>query len=446
MIIHFNIENDDYRERFEKGLKDMAKKAQIPGFRPGHVPIGMVKKMYGDTLILDELYKIVNEQMSNYLKENNFDILGDALPVENKLDINSNENKNYEFSFELGIQPHINLESNINKEKTFTRYKIEAREAEIDTELDRIQRKYGQRNDVDIVEENDVIYAHTHELNEDGSVKEAGIHADTYFNLQMLNDDNQEIFLGAKPGEVKNIDDIFSVFKGDRMKIAKNILQLTEASEESVAGIEPRFEFKIERIARLFPAEINDDFFAAIAKEFGEITSIEELRTKIKDAVELYNSRVTEVSLENDMFKYLGDTTNVPLPEVFLRKWFKQTNGAEIAEGDFENEFADFINKLKQSLVYRHIEKSHDLKVVNDELIQEAIATVNMSYGQMGEEFVQYITQSQLKDKKFVENMHDRVAQKKFFEALKGYVTIEDQPISLEEFQKLNKQEEVHAE
>ncbi|MFI5170915.1 MAG: trigger factor [Chitinophagales bacterium] len=445
-IVRFNIEDADYRDRFEKALKELAKKAQIPGFRQGHVPPGMIKKMYGETVILDELYKIVNEQMTNYLKTNNFDLLGDALPVANPLDINFNENKSYEFAYEIGLQPSISLESNINKDKTFTRYKIEAKEEEIDAELERIQRKYGERKDVETVEENDVVYAHAHELNDDDSVMDGGIHADTYFNLQMLNEGYSEIFLGAKPGDIKNISDIFSVFKGDRLKVAKNILQLSEITEEGVADINPKFEFKIERIARLFPAEVNEQFFESIGKEFPGVTNIEELKTMVKEAIEVYNSRVTEVALENDMFKYLGDTTNVALPEVFLRKWFRQSNEKEITEDNFEVEFTDFITKLKQSLIYRHIQKSHDLNVSNDELIQEAIATVNMSYGQMGEEFVQYITQNQLKDKKFVENMHDRVAQKKFFEALKGYVTIEDQIITAEEFQKLNKQEEVYAE
>ena len=445
-IIRFSIENADYRERFEKALKELAKKSNFPGFRPGHVPMGMVKKMYGNTVVLEELYKIVNEQMNAYLKENNFELLGDALPVENQLDINHDELKTYEFAYEIGIQPTVHLEENINKDKSFTRYKINATEEEIDRELERILNKYGKREDVDVVEPNDVIYAHVHELNEDNTVKEGGVHADSYFNLQMVNDDQQNLFLGAKPGDVNNIDDVFSVFKGDKVKIAKNVLHLNEATEESLSGINTKFEFKIDRIARLFPAVMNEEFFTEISKEFGDITSETELRLKIKEGIEQYNRRVTEVTLENDLFKYLGDTTNVPLPEVFLRKWFKQSNEAEVTEDNFEAEFADFITKLKQSLIYRTVQKSHDLNVKNEEIIQEALTTVRMSYGQMGEDFIQYITQSQLKDKAFVENMHDRVAQQKFFEALKGYITIEEQAITAEEFQKLNKQEEVYAE
>jgi len=136
----------------------------------------------------------------------------------------------------------------------------------------------------------------------------------------------------------------------------------------------------------------------------------------------------------------------VPLPDVFLRKWYSQTNQKDSTAENFEAEFADFTNKLKQSLIYREVQKSHELNVSNDEIIQEALFAVRSSYGQMGEDFVQYILQSQLKDKAFVENMHDRVAQKKFFNVIKEYITIEEQPTTLEAFQQLNKTEEVYAE
>ena len=445
-MVRFTFTNEDYRGRFDKALKDLSKKAQVPGFRPGHVPMGMVKKMYGDSVILDELYKMVNEQMNAYLKENNLELLGDALPVENDLGVDYNETKTYEFVYEIGVQPAIDLSINLNKNKSLTRFRIPAKQEEIDQEFERIVRKYGERKDVDSVEENDVVYAHVKELNEDGSDKDGGVNVETYFNLQMLNDAYQNLFLGGKPGDVKNIDDLFIVFKGDKVKVAKNILHLTEATEETVVNISPKVEIKVDRIARLFPAEINDAFFTEISKEFGSIATETELREKIATAIEQYHDSLTEVSLENELFKYLIDTTEVPLPDVFLRKWYSQTNEKDSTADTFEAEFADFTNKLKQSLIYREVQKSNEINVSNDEIIQEALFAVRSSYGQMGEDFVQYILQSQLKDKAFVENMHDRVAQKKFFNVIKEYITIEEQPTTLEAFQQLNKTEEVYAE
>ena len=155
---------------------------------------------------------------------------------------------------------------------------------------------------------------------------------------------------------------------------------------------------------------------------------------------------MTEVSLENDLFKYLIDTTEVPLPDVFLRKWYSRSNEKAPDADNFEAEYADFSGKLKQSLIYREVQKSHDLSVTNEEILQEALMTVRASYGQMGEDLVQYILSSQIKDKAFVENMHDRVAQKKFFDAIKGYISIEEQPITMEDFQALTKNEAAYAE
>ena len=446
-IIHIDIEAADYKEKFDKAIKDLGKKIQVPGFRIGHVPAGMVKKMYGDSILADELNKIVNDQMGNYLKENNFELFGDALPVRDEhLELNFNEPRSYQFSYEIGIQPEIQNTAQLLAGKTFTRYRIPAKEEEINQEVERMLKKYGKREDVEIVEENDVVYAHVHELNEDGSVKEGGVNSNTYFNLQMMQDDQHGIFLGAKAEEIKNIDDIFSVFKGDKVKIAKNILQLTEATEESVEKINGKFEFKIDRVARLLPAEMNEEFFKAVVPEVGEISTEAELRQNLSDNIEAYNNSMTEVTLENEIFKFLGETTEIPLPEVFLRKWFEKTNEKELSAENFEKEFEQFRNQLKQSLIYKKIQKEHDIHVEKEEIINEAVIAVRMSYGQLGDDFVRYVTESQLKDKAFVENMHDRVMQKKFFEALKGYVTVEEKQITLEEYQQITKKEEVYAE
>ncbi|HMU69312.1 MAG TPA: trigger factor [Chitinophagales bacterium] len=445
-IVHITLDHADYKEPFEKALKEIGKKAQVPGFRPGHVPAGMIRKMYGESVILDELYKLVNEQMNNWLKTNNHELLGDALPVNKDLGVDYNSNKSYEFSYEVGVQPEVEVESVLRNAAAFTRYRIPATEAEIDQEVERMQRKYGERKDVESIEENDVVYAHAHQLNDDGSEQEGGMHVDTYFNLQMLNDDQKDVFLGAKSGETKNIMDIFSVFKGDKVRVAKNVLQMGEVTEAQLEDFNPAFSFRIDRIARLFDAEINEAFFTEVSKEVGPVTNMDELRNQIRGAIELYNDQMTDVNLENNIFTYLMDTTNVPLPDVFLRKWYVQANRKSEEAEDFEKEFTEFITRLKQSLIYRKVQQTHQIEVSNEEIVQEATATVARSYAQLGDDFIQYVLGSQLKDKQFVENMHDRVAQKKFFAALRGYVAVEEQSITLEAFQEMNKKtEETYA-
>lgn len=445
-IVHIELTNADYRERFEKAIKDLSKKAQMPGFRVGHVPVGMVRKMYGESVILEELYRMVNDQMNNWLKENNYELLGDALPVPADLGVDHTQEKTYVFSYEVGIQPNIEVESVLRNAAPFTRYRIEAKEEEINEEVARMLKKYGERKDVDEVEENDVIYAHATELQADGTAKEGGMEVDTYFNLQMLNDDQQSLFLGAKNGETKNIDDIFSVFKGDKVRIAKNVLQMSEATEESLEGLSPVFSFRIDRIARLFPAEMGGDFFAQVSKEVGQVTSETELRDKIREAIVMYNDQMTDTELENSIFTYTMDTTQVPLPEVFLRKWYVEANKKEESADDFESEFSTFLTNLKQSLVYRTVQRAHNIEVSNEEVYSEAYSTVARSYAQLGDDFVQYVLGTQLKDKQFVENMHNRVAQKKFFTALRSYVSLDEQPITLEAFQELiKKPEETYA-
>jgi len=445
-IVHIEIAPEDYGSRFNKALKDVSKKAQIPGFRPGHVPAGMVRKMYGESVLLDELYRMVNDQMNNWLKENQYELLGDALPVPKDLGIDHNQEKSYTFSYEVGIQPQVEVESVLRNAAAFTRYRIPATETEIQAETERLSRKFGERKDVDAVEENDVVYAHATECNADGTEKEGGLSVDTYFNIQMLNEGQENLFLGAKTGEEKNIDDIFNVFRGDKVRIAKNILQQTEATAESVEGFSPAFRFRIDRIARLYPAEMNEDFFASVSKEIGPVANTEELHEKIRNAIESYNDQMTDTHLENTIFNFLMDNAQVPLPEAFLEKWYAATNKEEPSSEETADSFKTFITNLKQSLVYRTVQRTHAIEVSNEEIFAEAEAQVMRSYGQLGDDFVRYILQSQLKEKEFVENMHNRAAQKKFFAALRGYVSLEEQPITIDEFKEISQpKEEIYA-
>lgn len=445
-LVHITLGDADYRPKFDAAMKDLSKKVQIPGFRTGHVPPGMVRKMYGNSVLLDELYKLVNSEMDHYLKENNYELLGDALPVENTLDFNSNEPKEYTFSYEIGIQPPVDVEKDVRDAKTFTRYTIEATETEIAEEMERLRRKYGKREDVDIVEDNDVIYAHLEELDADGNVLPEGHQKDTYFNLQMVREDKRDLFLGASSGSAQNIDDVFSVFTGERDKVAQNVLLMEKMTPEEAETLNGRYSVRIDKVARLMPADLDEAFYAEASKEYGEVADQASLESKIKEVIERYNSSMTEVSLENDLYSFINDTTQVPLPEVFLRKWYEKTNEKEVQSEHPEKEFEDFIKRLKQSLVFRHVQKKHDLAVTNDEVIEEAVIAVRQSYGQLGDDFVNYILQSQLKEKQFVENMQDRAMQKKFFAAVKQYVQIEEKPITLEAFQKMTKQEEAYAE
>jgi trigger factor len=262
----------------------------------------------------------------------------------------------------------------------------------------------------------------------------------------MLTDEGLTEFKGISKGEKKNIANIFSVFKGEKNEVVKNILMQEKADETQIEQIQPRFEVIVERISRLYPAEIDDKFFNEVMKEYGEIDSEEQLREKIKQVIEDYNDRLTDVGVENEIYKHLSETIAIPLPEGFLRKWYKRSQDKEISDEEFDKQFTQFINQLKQSLIFQKIQKEHGLEVKKEEIVDEAFENVRMSYGHLGDELVNYVAKNNLQDKNFVENMHERVMQKKFFESLKTYVTIEEQTTTLEEYQKLNKKEEVYAE
>lgn len=439
MQLTIQIDAEDYKLKFDKAIKDISKKASIKGFRPGHVPMSMVKKLYGDQALADELNKQVNEQISKYIKDSGLEILGDPIPANaERVEIDFNTDKTYTFNYELGIQPVLDVEGSLKEGKTFTRYRIPAKLEEIEAEVGRILKKYGKQTEVDNAAEGDIIYVHLQETDENGNAIENGLHVHSYFNLEMLTDSGLEIFNGIEKTATKNITDIFSVFKGEKSGVAKNILQIED--QEKLEGMRSSFECKVEKIVRLIPAELTEEVFQNLSKEYGEVKSEEDLQNKIKEIIESYNDRITEAGLENDIYKHLLDTTEVPLPEVFLRKWFKGTLESEPTETAFDEQFDTFKKRLKQSLIFQKISKTHELKVEKEEIIEETLFQVRSSYGSMGEELVNYIVQNNLQDKNFVENMHDRVMQRKFFEVLKGFITTTDQLITIEEYQNLNKE------
>ncbi|MBK7110639.1 MAG: trigger factor [Bacteroidetes bacterium] len=435
------IDPADYKPKFDKSIKDLGKKATIKGFRPGHVPISMVKKLYGDQALADELNRLVNEQISNYVKESNIEILGDPLPTEDeRVEIDYNSDKPYTFKYELGIQPELNVSEVFKGAAAFKRYRIPAKLEEIEAEVGRILKRLGTQEEVESAMEGDVVYVHLQEVKSDGTPIENGIDTDSYFNLEMLTESGVELFNGIEKDAVKNIPDLFAVFNGEKTNVAKNILQMKEEDLGKLDSMSPSFECKVEKIVRLKPAELNAEVFENLSKEYGPVSNEEELQNKIKDIIESYNDRMTETALENDIYKYLTDTTEVPLPEVFLQKWFRATMEKELDEMSFEEQFNTFKTRLKQSLIFQKVRKENSLEATKEEIIEETMMQVRSTYGSMGEELVNYIVQNNLNDKTFVENMHDRVMQQKFFEILKGYITTIDEMTTLEEYQNLNKE------
>lgn len=436
--ITITIDPADYQPAFNKSLKELAKKANFKGFRPGHVPMGMVKKLYGDQALAEELNKLVNEAIDNQLKSENKQLLGDPLPAEDEpVTIHHGEAKEYVFQYEVGIQPQFEL--GISQSDTFTWYKIPAGDDDIQQEVERLRKKYGKREEVDSADDQDVIYVHLQELDATG---ENPVHVHTFYNREMLTEAGMEL-LGSVAKDFKGTcDDIFSLFKGEKEQVAKNVLQVKDADTAIIEGIQPKFEIAVERIVRLMPADNDAAFFEAASGEYGEVADMESLEANIRAAIEHYNNEMTKGRLDNDIYKALVESTSIALPEQFLDKWYAK-NRAGNAEGesaDTEQEPLDvFLKRLKESLIFSHIQKEHELTANQEEVIQEAIAHTRASYGQLGEEFVRYIVENNIKDRSFVESMHDRVLQNKFLDIIRGKVNIVDEAITLEAFQNLQK-------
>ena len=220
--ITITIDPADYQPSYNKALKDLAKKANFKGFRPGHVPMGIVKKLYGDQALAEELNKLVNEAIDKQLKSENKQLLGDPLPAEDEpVTINQNEAKEYVFQYEVGIQPEVEL--GLSASDSFTWYKIPASDEDIQQEVSRLRKKYGKREEVDTAADEDVVYVNLQELDAEG---ENALHVHSFYNREMLTEAGLEM-LGSVAKDFKGTcEDIFALFKGEKEQVAKNVLQV----------------------------------------------------------------------------------------------------------------------------------------------------------------------------------------------------------------------------
>ncbi len=264
-LVRINVETEDYESNLKSALKSMAAKANMKGFRPGKVPTSLIKKMHGNQILAEEIQKLVNDELVKYLKENDIQILGDPLPIENQdIKIDVENLSGFEFVYELGLSPDFDL-SSLNDGTTFSRYRIQPDEGEIDAESDRVRLQYGEHTHPDDIEEKDVLKICWTEVDDQDTPIENGLHTHAPVAVDLIKDEelSKEI-LKLKKGDSLIVEDIVKAFDKEREQIARNILNL---KPEDNITFGDRFKAEVEEITRTSKAPLEPAFFD---KLFGE--------------------------------------------------------------------------------------------------------------------------------------------------------------------------------
>jgi trigger factor len=435
--VRVNLKKEDYEPNVKKQIKTLAKQVAIKGFRPGMVPLDLVKKMYGNGVLVEELNKVLNDEVYKYINDNKIEIIASPIPAnDQKLDIDINSLKDVDFEYELALAPAIDL--GFIENEAFTKYRIKAEEKMLDEEVDRMQKRFATYEYPEVVGETDVLTFSIEELNADGTTKEGGQNTVTTLTVDLLKDDAKAKVLPLKKQDSFTYN-VFELMDRDRESVAKNILNMNDLTKLSEVG--SNFKLTLNNITRSVPAVINEEFFVKAFGENGPKT-IEEMRTNIKNDLEAYFDGQTDSFLVNEIYKTVVEKAEFPLPDEFLKRWINITNEKPVTEEQVEEEYPGFAKSLRWSLVQRKVITENNIEVTQEEVTDRVRANMIQqlySYGlkNVGEDWVEQFVQKQLADKKVVSQTREQLLEDKVLGYLKSKLSIAEQNTTLEEFKAL---------
>lgn len=432
------ITKDDYEPKLDSELRAYRKKAQLKGFRKGKVPMAVVRKMYGQSLLGEIINDTIQKTITKYLTEENIEILGQPLPSENQEAINFDINnlQDFEFKFDIGLAPTFELKG-LSPETSFDRYAVEVTSAMLDKEIEQARTKFGERESIEtLIQDNDVVTLNAEELEGD-QLKENGWASTFSVLVNKIGDEAVKAEILKKKTGDKIRFNVFTLEKDAKPEtVKKYLLNITENDKEVEIG--EHFEATIGEVKRIVPAEINEVFFDKVFGE-GKVKTIEEARAKFEEEILKYYDKQSESLLFRDFQDFLLEENDVEVPNNFLKRWIKSAN-EEATDEVIENEYGNFAKNLQWSLIKGKIVSQFDLSVTEEEVFEEFKNRVRGYFQGYGDELIVLNTANRLmEDKKQVDQLYQELMSDKLFESVREVVKVNDKKISAEDFDKVIK-------
>lgn len=432
LMLSAKISADDYKSTVNKSLVDYQKKMNMPGFRIGKVPMGLVKKKYELAIRVEEINKILSNGIQKYITEKDISILGNPLPIENKVDfINSSE---YDFEFEIGLQPEVDLSKVENTKIDY--FTIKPEKKEIDDHQLSLQKRFGSVKSFESINDGDMLKVLLVELDDKKQKVVNGINIETSILIDKIEDKKlRSKFLNL----VKSNSIVFELNKAFSNNV--DIASMLKISKEEVSNVAKYFSCTINDISRLVSAELNDDLFKK-AYPSKSIKTVKEFQKIIKEDLESKYIQESDRKFFNDCSTYFIKKIKLDFPDKFLKKWLKNNVKKKFTEKEFNEEYENYLKYLSWQLIENAICTKHNIKVTNEKLkdFTKAYVIQQMkSYGsiQMGNKEIDGIVENVLKNKKEAERMMNEVIIIELVKHFKDNMKLVKKSISLNEFVKL---------
>jgi trigger factor len=438
-VVHITIEKDDYEPQVEKVLKDYNKKVNMPGFRPGKVPSGMVKKMYGKAVLVDEINKLVSEKLSSYITENKLDILGEPLPSERQQTIDFDTDEQFKFSFDLGLTPEVDMK--LTKREKLPYYSIEVTDDMLEGQKKNVTSRFGTTESREEAGEKSMLKGDFVQLDQNGEPMEDGIKAeDAVMSSAIVKDDKEKKkIIGAKVGD-EIVFEPKKAFPNDT-----EISYLLKISKEEAEAVDGKFKFTVKEINEFVDPELNQELFDKIFGP-GKVTNEEEFTAQVNEDLENTLRMESEYKFTMEAKEKLMSKVDIKLPEEFLKRWIKATNQNK-EEQDFTDEQIDqemprFLEDLKWQIIRNKLIQENDLKIEQQDVIDFAKKSAKLQFMQYGlnnvpDEHLESYAMDMLKNEDQQRSMAEGAINDKVMDFVKEAVKIEEKEVSRDEFNKM---------
>ncbi len=437
-VINLTIDKTDYEKQVADVLKDYRQKATIPGFRPGKVPAGLIKKKFGTAVLVEEVNKLISQNLSKFMIDEKLPILGEPLPNEEKQkDINWEKDENFEFVFDVAIAPEVKV--SLDKRSKYKYYKIAVSDEMISEQENMAASQLGQNVPVDIATDNSSIRGNFVQLDAEGNEVEGGIAPEgVLLAVDMIKDEEiKNSFVGCKKDDIVIFDPV-KAFKNNA-----EVGHMLNIKPEEAETLESEFRYTVTEILQFENAELNEDLFKKLYGEETEVKTIEDFRARIKE--EIANNLVysSDHKFSIDTRDTLVEKTEMELPEAFLKRWLTAVN-KELTQEQIDNDFPAFILDLKWQLIKDDISKENEIQVTPEEATEFAKKMALAQYQQYGihdvpEEQLESFANMMLEKPEEKERIFKKLAEDKVIEVVKEKVTLQEEEISQEEFNELMK-------
>jgi len=435
-VINIAIEKADYEKQVADVLKDYRQKASIPGFRPGKAPKGLIQKKFGTAVLVEEVNKLLSQNLSKYLVDEKLPILGEPLPNEEKQQqIDWEKDENFTFSFDIALSPEVNV--SLDKRSKFKYYKIAVSDEMIQQQEEMAASQLGQNVPVDVAKEDSSVRGDFVQLDADGNEVEDGIAPQgVLLAVDKIKDEEvKNAFVGCKKDDVIIFDPVKAFDNRHEVGHMLNI------KHEEADELNSEFRFTVTEILQFEKAELNEELFKKLYGEDTEVKTIEDFRARIKE--ELANNLVysSEHKFALDTRDALVEKVDVELPEAFLKRWLISAN-KELTEEQIEQEFPNFILDLKWQLIKDSIGKENEIKVSAEEADVFAKRLALAQFQQYGmydvpEEQLESFAKMMLEKPEEQDRIYKKLQEDKVLEVVKDKVSLDEQEVSQEEFNKM---------